>query len=57
MKAQIELERKTGLVSLWDKARMAFSRPSYRKRLGLGFLLQMGDQLVGFCYQSNDLQW
>ena len=56
MKAQIELERKTGFVSPWDKARMAFSRPSYRKRLGLGFLLQMGDQLVGFCYQSNDLQ-
>ena len=50
MKAHIELERKIGCVSPWDKARMAFSRASYRKRLGLGFLLQMGNQSVDFCY-------
>jgi len=47
MKAQIELERETGSISPWGKARMAFSRPSFRKRLGLGFLLQMGNQSVG----------
>jgi hypothetical protein len=52
MKAQIELERKTGSVTPWGKARMAFSRPSYRKRLGLGFLLQMGNQSV--CLRELD---
>jgi hypothetical protein len=52
MKAQIELERKTGSFSPWGKARMAFSRASYRKRLGLGFLLQMGNQSVGLYYSN-----
>jgi hypothetical protein len=53
MKAQIELERRTGSITPWGKARMAFSRASYRKRLGLGFLLQMGNQSVRLYYANG----
>lgn len=46
MKAQIALEQKVGAVTPWGKAKLAFSKASYRKRLGLGFLLQAGNQSV-----------
>lgn len=46
MKAQIALEQRAGAVTPWGKARLAFSKASYRKRLGLGFLLQAGNQSV-----------
>lgn len=53
MKSQIALEQKNGAVTPWGKARLAFSRASYRKRLGLGFLLQAGNQSVGNIVINN----
>lgn len=53
MKAQIALEQRTGSVTPWGKARLAFSKASYRKRLGLGFLLQAGNQSVGNIVINN----
>lgn len=47
MMAQIRFERHHNAVGTLAQARLAFSQRSFRKRLGLGFLVQFGNQCTG----------
>ena len=47
MTAQIEFERKHNAVGSLAQAKLAFSQRSFLKRLGLGFLVQFGNQCTG----------
>jgi len=53
MQAQIEFERKHNAVGTLAQARLAFSQKSYLKRLGLGFLVQFGNQCTGALVINN----
>lgn len=47
MQAQIEFERAHNAVGTLAQARLAFKQKSFQKRLGLGFLVQFGNQCTG----------
>lgn len=47
MMAQINFERQHNAVGTIAQARLAFSQRSFLKRLGLGFLVQFGNQCTG----------
>lgn len=53
MKEQISFEREHDAVGFIARARLAFSRPSFRKRLALGFLVQAGNQFTGALVVNN----
>jgi Sugar (and other) transporter len=46
MQAQIAAEREQGVITTWGQGRLAFSRPSFIKRLIIGAGLQIGNQAV-----------
>jgi hypothetical protein len=47
MMAQITFERQHNAVGPLAQARLSFSQKSFLKRLGLGFLVQFGNQCTG----------
>lgn len=47
MQAQISFEREHNAVGTLAQAKLAFSQKSFVKRLGLGFLVQFGNQCTG----------
>jgi hypothetical protein len=47
MLAQITFERQHNAVGPLAQARLSFSQKSFLKRLGLGFLVQFGNQCTG----------
>lgn len=53
MKEQILFEREHDAVGFLAQARLSFSRPSFRKRLALGFLVQAGNQFTGALVVNN----
>lgn len=53
MKEQIRFEQERNAVGTFAQAKLAFSRKSYRKRLGLGFLVQAGNQFTGALVVNN----
>lgn len=53
MHAQIEFERQHNAVGSLAQARLAFSQRSLLKRLGLGFLVQFGNQCTGALVINN----
>lgn len=53
MKQQIAFEREHDAIGFLAQARLAFSRPSFRKRLALGFLVQAGNQFTGALVVNN----
>lgn len=53
MMAQITFERQHNAVGTLAQARLAFSQQSFLKRLGLGFLVQFGNQCTGALVINN----
>ena len=53
MQAQIDFERKHNAVGTLAQAKLAFSQKSFLKRLGLGFLVQFGNQCTGALVINN----
>jgi MFS family permease len=53
MQAQIEFERSHNAVGTLAQAKLAFSQKSFLKRLGLGFLVQFGNQCTGALVINN----
>ena len=53
MKMQIAFEREHNAVGTFAQARLAFSQKSFLKRLGLGFLVQFGNQCTGALVINN----
>ena len=53
MISQINFERKHNAVGTFQQARLAFSQKSFLKRLGLGFLVQFGNQCTGALVINN----
>lgn len=53
MQAQIAFERKHNAIGTLAQARLAFSQRSFLKRLGLGFLVQFGNQCTGALVINN----
>ena len=53
MQAQIDFERKRNAVGTLAQAKLAFSQRSFLKRLGLGFLVQFGNQCTGALVINN----
>ncbi|KAK4553865.1 hypothetical protein LTR86_009040 [Recurvomyces mirabilis] len=53
MQAQIEFERDHNAVGTLAQARLAFRQKSFLKRLGLGFLVQFGNQCTGALVINN----
>ena len=53
MMAQITFERQHNAVTTLEKGRLAFSQRSFLKRLGLGFLVQFGNQCTGALVINN----
>ena len=51
--AQITFERQHNAVTTLQKGRLAFSQKSFLKRLGLGFLVQFGNQCTGALVINN----
>jgi MFS family permease len=47
MQTQIEAERRLRIEGTWAKVKLGFGQRSFRKRLGLGFLVQFGNQCTG----------
>ena len=52
MQAQIEFEREHNAVGTLAQARLSFRQRSFLKRLGLGFLVQFGNQCTGALVSS-----
>lgn len=50
---QINFERQHKAVTAFQKARLALSQKSFLKRLGLGFLVQFGNQTTGALVINN----
>jgi MFS family permease len=53
MQAQIDFERQHNAVGSLAQAKLAFSKRTYLKRLGLGFLVQFGNQCTGALVINN----
>ncbi|KAK3708302.1 hypothetical protein LTR37_011567 [Vermiconidia calcicola] len=53
MQAQIDFERQHNAVGTLAQAKLAFSQKSFLKRLGLGFLVQFGNQCTGALVINN----
>lgn len=53
MRSQIEFERQHNVVGWLGQAKLAFSQKSFLKRLGLGFLVQFGNQCTGALVINN----
>lgn len=53
MQAQIDFERSHNAVGTLAQAKLAFSQRSFLKRLGLGFLVQFGNQCTGALVINN----
>ncbi|KPI40239.1 Quinate permease [Cyphellophora attinorum] len=53
MMAQITFERQHNAVGTLAQARLAFSQKSFLRRLGLGFLVQFGNQCTGALVINN----
>jgi MFS family permease len=53
MTSQIQFERQHDAVGTLKQARLAFSQKSFLKRLGLGFLVQFGNQCTGALVINN----
>lgn len=53
MMAQIQFEKQHNAVGMLKQARLAFSQRSFQKRLGLGFLVQFGNQCTGALIINN----
>lgn len=53
MMAQIQFEKHHNAVGMLKQARLAFSQKSFLKRLGLGFLVQFGNQCTGALVINN----
>jgi MFS family permease len=53
MRMQINFEREHNAVTAFGQARLAFSQRSFLKRLGLGFLVQFGNQCTGALVINN----
>jgi hypothetical protein len=47
MRMQINFEGQHNAITPFGQARLAFSQKSFLKRLGLGFLVQFGNQCTG----------
>lgn len=50
---QINFEREHNAVTTFGQAKLAFSQKSFLKRLGLGFLVQFGNQCTGALVINN----
>ena len=53
MRMQINFERQHNAVTSFGQAKLAFSQKSFLKRLGLGFLVQFGNQCTGALIINN----
>lgn len=53
MMAQIQFEKQHDAVGMLKQAKLAFSQRSFQKRLGLGFLVQFGNQCTGALVINN----
>ncbi|KAF1810496.1 general substrate transporter [Eremomyces bilateralis CBS 781.70] len=53
MREQIAFEKTQSAAGPWAQAKYAWSRPSFRKRLGLGILVQAGNQATGALVINN----
>ena len=53
MQAQIVFERQHNAIGTLAQAKLAFSQRSFLKRLGLGFLVQFGNQCTGALVINN----
>ncbi|KAK5951934.1 hypothetical protein OHC33_006820 [Knufia fluminis] len=53
MLSQIQFEKHHDAVGMLKQARLAFSQRSFLKRLGLGFLVQFGNQCTGALVINN----
>ena len=53
LQAQITFEREHNAVGTLAQAKLAFSQKSFLKRLGLGFLVQFGNQCTGALVINN----
>ena len=53
MQAQTEFERKDNAVGTLAQTKLAFSQKSFLKRLGLGFLVEFGNQCTGALVINN----
>lgn len=53
MREQIQFERRQDATTTLGQAKLAWSKPSFRKRLYLGFLVQAGNQFTGALVVNN----
>lgn len=53
MRMQINFEREHNAVTAFGQAKLAYSQKSFLNRLGLGFLVQFGNQCTGALVIAN----